>query len=139
MSKLSDVDILTKVLFSIDDLETFVNFCKSVPAIRPVCEQHRESFCKKFHDDPLEKHHVNYRDPNNFIYVVSKKNIKEFSKGTAPDYLKIFNYFYKWFNRDIIRCPHLVAGLPKHLFLLIQMSRSWTVLIMTLKSYLKAC
>jgi Leucine-rich repeat (LRR) protein len=109
MSKLSDVNVLTKVLFSIDDLETFVNFCKSVPAIRPVCEQHRESFCKKF----LEKYHVNYRDPHNFIYVVSKKNIKEFFQGTAPDYLKIFKYFYKWFNHDIIGCPHLSAGSPK--------------------------
>lgn len=92
-------ELFTDILLQIDDINSLANFCKSNHMAMQLCKLYRVQLCKSF----VERYHVDFNDPHNFIYIANDANKADVFNNDEPDYCKIFRLYSKFYDHKEIK------------------------------------
>lgn len=97
-----NTDLYYKLLKYIDSPNDLKNYCLQNKFFYSLFKENKQTISKYF----LERYHVDYTDPTNFIYVMNDKIIDDYRVKDLWDYISLFKLYIKLFNDTEIRCEN---------------------------------
>lgn len=84
------LEVIINILKNFENVKDIQNFCGTNKSNYDLCKYYKQTICKHI----LKVHHVDYKDPTNFIYVYNNVNIKDYKlQDGKPNFVKIL-YLY---------------------------------------------
>jgi hypothetical protein len=96
-------DIIFEIIFHLDTIEDLQHFCTQNKNIQHLCKNNKITISKHF----LNKFHVNYTDPTNFIYLQNKTTIERYYTNNVWNYPSLFKLYMKHYYSKNINCKNL--------------------------------
>jgi hypothetical protein len=99
----SITDINFQIFKHVQNIKDLQKICKLNKSYYNFCQDNKELICKYL----LNKFQVKYTDPKNFIYIINRKNLKDYKINDQFKYASLFKLYMKYYYENQIDCENL--------------------------------
>lgn len=98
-------EIVFEILKNLESSD-LINFCRTNKRFKSVCTYYKQSLLK---NSIINKFQINYKDPQNFIYVMNDVEYNE-----SRSWRKILDLYFNLYKKTYINCSYkYITSMPK--------------------------